>query len=177
MTVGLLATGSAMAISAEDAVELRTASTEALITFKKDTSGAENMLNNAKGFLVCPEITKGGFIVGVETGLCELQVGGETVDYYRLISAKFGWLAGLSWYSTILVFNEQGALDNFRTSDTKMEVGADLSVSIVEVGASGTVNTTNLRGPISGFIFSEKGLMADASLKGATLNKLELEVD
>ena len=87
MTVGLLATGSAMAISAEDAVELRTASTEALITFKKDTSGAENMLNNAKGFLVCPEITKGRFIVGVETGLCELQVGGETVDYYRLISA------------------------------------------------------------------------------------------
>jgi lipid-binding SYLF domain-containing protein len=176
MALGMLATGPALAaFTAADAAELGTESTAALATFEGDTSGAKTLIDNGKGVLVCPKITKGGFIIGVEGGKCEMRVGGKVVEYYRTRAAKVGLLAGLQSYSMVLVFNDQAALDTFRTGDREWEVGVDASVAVAKVGASGKMDTTNLQEAIVAFVFGEKGLMADLSLEGSNFKKIAVE--
>jgi lipid-binding SYLF domain-containing protein len=176
MALGMLATGPVLAaFTAEDAAELGTESTAAIAKFEGETSDAKTLLDNAKGLLVCPKITKGGFIIGIEGGKCEMRVGGKVVEYYRSSAAKLGLLAGIQSYSMILVFNDQAALDTFRTGDREWEVGVDASVAVAEVGATGKLDSTNLQEAIVAFVFGEKGLMADLSLEGSNFKKLEIE--
>jgi lipid-binding SYLF domain-containing protein len=176
LTLGLLLTGQASAaFTAADAAELDKEATAAVARFQSETSGSEALLDHAKAILVCPKITKGGFIIGVEGGKCVLRVGGKTVDYYANRAGKFGFLAGIQWYSLILVFNDQAALDKFRTGEREWEAGVDASVAVAKVGASGTLDTTNIKEAIVAYTFGEKGLMADVSLEGAVFKKLEVK--
>jgi lipid-binding SYLF domain-containing protein len=176
LVVSMLLTGQALAaFTASDATKLESDASAALARFKSQTTGAEDLLNHAKGVLVCPEITKGGFIIGVEGGKCVMQAEGKPVEYYTNRAGKFGLLAGIQWYSLILVFNDQASLDLFRTGKREFEIGADASVAVAKVGASGSLDTTNLKGPIVAFTFGEKGLMGDLSIEGATFKKLLVE--
>jgi lipid-binding SYLF domain-containing protein len=176
LTLGLLLTGQASAaFTAADAAELDKEATAAVARFQSETSGSEALLEHANAILVCPKITKGGFIIGVEGGKCVLREGGKTVEYYANRAGKFGWLAGIQWYSLILVFNDQAALDKFRTGEHEWEVGVDASVAVAKVGASGSLDTTNLQDPVVAYTFGEKGLMADLSLEGAVFKKLEVK--
>lgn len=163
------------AFTADDAKKLESEAAQTVARFQKETSGAETLLNNAKGILVCPEITKGGLIAGVEGGKCVLQVNGDTVGYYANRAVKFGLLAGVQWYSLILVFNQQAALDTFRTGEREFEVGVDASVAVAKIGAGGSLDTTNLQEAIVVFSFGQQGLMGDLSIEGATFKKLEIE--
>jgi lipid-binding SYLF domain-containing protein len=176
LAIGVLLSGQALAgFSTEDATELEAEASAAVAKFQSETTGTEALLDNAKAILVCPKITKGGFIVGVEGGKCVMKVGGKTIDYYRNRAGKFGWLAGIQWYSLILVFNDQATLDKFRTGEREWEVGVDASIAVAKVGASGSLDTTNLKEPIVAFTFGEKGLMADLSLEGAVFKRLEVK--
>jgi lipid-binding SYLF domain-containing protein len=176
LALGVLVSGQVLAdFKAEDAAALETEASAKVSEFQNQTSGAETLLNNAKGVLICPKITKGGFIVGVEGGKCTLRVGGKTVEYYRTRAGKLGLLAGIQSYSMILVFNQQAALDTFRTGEREWEVGVDASVAIAEVGATGKIDTTNLQEAIVAFVFGEKGLMADLSLEGSNFKKIKVE--
>ena len=69
LALGVLVSGQVLAdFKAEDAAALETEASAKVSEFQNQTSGAETLLNNAKGVLICPKITKGGFIVGVEGG-------------------------------------------------------------------------------------------------------------
>jgi lipid-binding SYLF domain-containing protein len=48
-------------------------------------------------------------------------------------------------------------------------------VAVAKVGASGTLDTTNIKEAIVAYTFGEKGLMADVSLEGAVFKKLEVK--
>lgn len=165
----------AMAMSQADADELSKEASATLEKFQGEVSDSAPLINGAKGILVCPKITKGGFIAGIESGACALQVDGKTVNYFRTSSAKFGFLAGIQSFSMILLFNDQTAMDKFRAGDRKFEVGADVSVAVLNVGGSGKLDTTNIKKEIVAFVFGEKGLMADASIEGTTFGKITVE--
>ncbi|MEN8204687.1 MAG: lipid-binding SYLF domain-containing protein [Pseudomonadota bacterium] len=176
LAIGVLMSGQALAaFTSADATELEAEASATAAEFQRETSGAETLLSSAKGVLVCPKITKAGFMFGIEGGKCVMREGGKTVDYYANRAGKFGWLAGIQWYSLILVFNEQEALDKFRTGDRDWEVGVDASVAVAKIGASGSLDTTNLKEPVVAYTFGEKGLMADLSMEGAVFKKLEVK--
>ncbi len=172
----MLLTGQALAaFTSTDAAEVDAEAKDAVATFDDDVTGAKVLIDNAKGLLVCPKITKGGFILGVEGGKCVMQVAGEAVDYYSNTAAKVGLLAGLQQYSMILVFNDQATLDKFRGGDRKWEVGVDLSVAVAKVGATGKLDTTKMQAAVVALVFGEKGLMAYLSLEGSNFKKLTIE--
>jgi lipid-binding SYLF domain-containing protein len=176
LALGVLMTGQALAaFTAADVAEVNAEAKTALATFNDDVTGAKVLIENAKGLLICPKITKGGFIIGVESGKCVMEVGGEAVDYYSNKAAKVGLLAGLQQYSMILVFNDQAALDKFREGDRKWEVGADLSVTVAKIGATGKLDTTKMQAAVVALVFGEKGLMGDLSLEGSNFKKLTIE--
>ena len=173
MTLGILMTGSALAdFTSADAAALEAESTAALAKFEAETSGAKTMLDSTYGMLICPKITKGGFVIGVEGGQCQMRVDGKGVGYYRTRAAKVGFLIGIQSYSMILAFNDKAALNTFMTGDREWEVGVDASVAIAKVGATGKLDTTNLKQAVVAFVFGEKGLMADLSLEGSNFKKI-----
>lgn len=176
VAVGLLLTGPAMAaFTAKDAAELDTAAKATQEKFQADTRGAEALFANAKGILVCPKITKGGFVVGVEGGDCVLTAGAEKPIYYGTSSLKAGLVAGVAQYSMILVINTDEALAKFTSGKREWELGADAGVAVAKVGANGSLDTTNVKAAIVSFFFGDKGLMGDASFSGSRFKKLDVE--
>ena len=71
------------------------------------------------------------------------------------------------------MFLTDEALASFRDS-SGWEAGVDGSVAVLQTGASGEIDTTNISAPVVGFAFGEQGLMADASIEGSKYTKLEL---
>jgi lipid-binding SYLF domain-containing protein len=66
----------------------------------------------------------------------------------------------------------EAALEQFRQSDG-WEVGVDGSVTLINTGVAGEIDTTTVTDPVIGFIFGEQGLMANLSLEGAKISKLD----
>ena len=64
------------------------------------------------------------------------------------------------------------ALKKFRAS-SGWKAGVDGSVALITVGAGEAVDTTNLKDPIVGFVFDQKGLMANLTLEGSKYTKLK----
>jgi lipid-binding SYLF domain-containing protein len=126
----------------------------------------------AVGMLVFPRITKGGVGVAGEYGEGVLRVNHQTVGYYSQSSASVGITLGLAKHSEIILFMTQDALDKF-TNSKGWSIGGDANVALVKVGAGGDYDTDTLKKPIIGFVFGEKGLIADLSLEGSKINKLD----
>jgi lipid-binding SYLF domain-containing protein len=72
----------------------------------------------------------------------------------------------------IIVFIEQKALDDFRNSDG-WESGMDGSVAVVEWGVGGSVDTTNIKDPIIGFVFCNKEFMFNLALESSKISKIK----
>ena len=162
-------------LTAEEVTKLDADAKAAIDKFLSDTDGAEEAFASAKGILTCPAIKKGGFIVGIESGKCVLTSDGSENIYYGTSSLKGGLLAGYSKYSMIMLLNADEALSKFAKQDKEWELGADVSVAVIQTGASGAIDTTNLKKEIVTFIFSEEGLMGDVSFQGARFKKLIVE--
>ena len=176
VALGLALSGQAMAAFTEqDAVKLDADGKATLATFEAQTKGADTVLANAKGVLVCPSITKGGFLVGVESGECVLTKGSATPLYYGTSALKGGFIAGLEKHSMILVLNTDEALAKFTSGSREWEMGVDASLAVAKLGAGATIDTTNLKKAIVVFVFGEKGLIGDVSFQGSRFKKLDVK--
>ena len=174
--VGLLFLGLSLVVGssvafAKSAQEIDVSVDVALEQFKKDINGGEEFLKSAKGVLVLPKVVKAGFVVGGQFGEGALRIEGKTVDYYNTAGASWGFLAGAQSVRVVIVFMQDDALKKFQESKG-WEAGVDGSVTLVEVGAAGAIDTTTTRDPIVGFVFGNKGLMADLSLTGSKYTKI-----
>jgi lipid-binding SYLF domain-containing protein len=119
-----------------------------------------------------PKVLKAGFGVGGEYGDGALRVGGRSVGYYNTAAASVGLQIGVESRAEVLMFMTEEALDRFQASNG-WEVGVDGSVTLIKVGVAGEIDTTTMRDPVIGFVFGEQGLMANLSLEGAKITKLD----
>ena len=165
-----LVVGSSVAF-AKSAQEIDVSVDVALEQFNKDIKGGEEFLKSAKGVLVFPKVVKAGFVIGGEFGEGALRIGGKTADYYSTAAASWGFLAGAQSVRVVIVFMQDDALKKFQESKG-WEAGVDGSVTLVNVGAAGRIDTTTIKNPIVGFVFGNKGLMADLSLTGSKYTKI-----
>ena len=143
----------------------------ALEKFEKDINGGKEFLKSAKGVLVLPSVIKAGFGIGGEYGEGALRIKGKTVDYYSTAAASIGFQLGAQSKTVILVFMEEEALKNFRGS-SGWEAGVDGSVALVKIGTGGSIDSNNIKDPIVGFVFGNKGLMYNLTLEGSKFTKL-----
>jgi len=143
----------------------------ALDRFKTDVPGAAEFLKNAKGILVIPNIIRIGFMFGGEYGEGAMLIDGETVDYYNTVAGSFGFQIGAQSKNLIIIFMDENALTKFRDS-LGWEAGVDGSIAVIDLGAGGSVDSTNVRHPIVGFVYGLKGLMVNISLEGSKFTKL-----
>jgi lipid-binding SYLF domain-containing protein len=66
----------------------------------------------------------------------------------------------------------KAALTDFRSSEG-WEVGVDGSVALLKVGAGGSLDTTNVKAPVVGVVFGNKGLMYNLTLEGSKMTKIK----
>jgi len=157
---------------AADPREIEVSVNVALEEFKREVGGAGEFLSSAKGYLVFPKVVKAGIGIGGEYGEGALRIEGKTADYYSTASASIGLQLGVQKKSIIIVFLTKESLAKFRKSEG-WEVGVDGSVALVTVGAGGSIDSTNIKDPIVGFVFGQKGLMYNLTLEGSKFTKLD----
>ncbi|HET6462094.1 MAG TPA: YSC84-related protein [Syntrophales bacterium] len=85
-------------------------------------------------------------------------MGGQTVDYYNITAASLGYQLGAQRTDVILSFMDGVALKKFSNS-VNWQAGVDGTVTVMECGAQGSIDTTKFKQPIIGFVFGQKGLM------------------
>lgn len=165
----LVGTGNVLAKSAQ---EIDVSVNVALDEFAEQVKGGKEFLATAKGVLVFPSVLKAGIGIGGEYGEGALRIGGKTVDYYSTAAASFGFQLGAQSKRIIIVFMQDDALQKFRESQG-WEAGVDGSVALITLGVGGAIDTTNIKDPIIGFVFSNKGLMYNLTLEGSKYTKLK----
>jgi lipid-binding SYLF domain-containing protein len=139
--------------------------------FRQEITGGAEFLSKATGVLVFPNVLKAGFGIGGEYGEGALRINGKTEAYYNTAAASIGLQLGAQSKSIVIVFLTQKAINDFRTSDG-WKAGVDGSVALVEWGVGEDINTIDIKDPIVGFVFSNKGLMYNLTLEGAKFTRI-----
>ncbi len=135
--------------------------------------GTRELLTSARGVLVFPSFVSAGFIVGGGSGQGVLRKGGKTTSYYRMTEASAGLLAGAQSQAVFILFMTDEALKRFDAS-SGWTVGADATVSMINVGANARVTTQTAQQEVIGFVMTNAGLMGNVSLNGNRVTRLDL---
>ena len=144
---------------------------ETLREFHRQIRGTRELVADAAAVLVFPTVVKAGIGIGGEYGEGVLLARGRAPEYYNTASASFGFQLGAQARSIIIVFMTEEALAGFQRIDG-WKVGVDGSVTLINVGAAGSVDTSRIGSPIVGFIFDGKGLMYNLTLEGTKISRM-----
>ena len=157
---------------ADTAGEIDMNVTATLDRFYSEVKDGRKLVGDSKGALVFPNVYKAGFVFGGEYGEGALLINGKTVDYYNTTTASWGFQIGAQKKSIILLFMQDEVLNNLRQS-SNWKVGADASVTLINIGADGSIDTAKFNEPILAFVIGQKGLMYNLTLEGTKFTKLE----
>jgi lipid-binding SYLF domain-containing protein len=144
-----------------------------LSTLFQQVPDSRDLVGRAAGVLVFPNVVEAGFVVGASRGQGALRVGGRTVSYHATTSGSLGLQAGAQSTAVFVLFMTQDALQRFQAS-RGWTVGADASVTIINVGATAQVTSATAQQPVVGYVLSNRGLMAGVTLDGARVTRLDL---
>jgi lipid-binding SYLF domain-containing protein len=173
LATGCTTTGSGSGDPAARRTAIDSAVDRTLSNLYQQAGGSEELVKSARGVLVFPNVVSAGFIVGAGSGEGALREAGKTTGYFRTTSLSAGLLAGAQSTSIIYLFMNQDALAKFVAS-RGWQVGADASVTLVAVGANARVDSRSAQQPIVAFVLNNAGLMANLSLDGARITRLEI---
>lgn len=146
---------------------------ETLKRLYANARGSQDLAGRARGILIFPRVLSAGLGVGGEFGDGVLRSGGRTEGYYRLVGASLGWQIGAQSRAIVLMFLTQDALDRFRNSKG-WTAGADATVSVAQVGATGDIDTNTVRQSVVGFALTNVGLFAGLKIDGSKVTRLDI---
>ena len=133
---------------------------------------ARRLGTSAKGILVFPNITKGGFVVGGMGGNGALIRNDGTIrDFYETGGVSYGLQAGVQKYGYALFLMDDSAFNNVNRANG-WEVGSSPSLVIVDEGMAGSLTTTTLNKSTYAFFFNQRGLMGGLSLQGSKITRI-----
>ena len=161
-----------MNASSVDSKELAADSRTALNKLYKTNPAARQLGANAKGILVFPNVTKGGFIVGGMGGNGALiRNDGSIQDFYQTAGASYGLQAGVQQYGYALFLMDSQAFANINKS-SGWEVGSSPSLVIVDKGKATSLTTTTVDAGTYAFFFNQRGLMGGLGLQGSKITRI-----
>jgi lipid-binding SYLF domain-containing protein len=147
---------------------------EALIKDTELGPTVKNLMNNAKGVMIFPDIIKAALFIGGEGGsgvLMAKQPNGawSYPAFYTMGSISFGFQAGGQSQQSVLIIMTQAGLDAILNEQVK--IGADISASAGPRGV-GAETATTAAGGKDVFVYSlNQGLFVGASVEGAIIAK------
>ncbi|HOW65759.1 MAG TPA: lipid-binding SYLF domain-containing protein [Verrucomicrobiota bacterium] len=159
--MSLLLAGATLPVQALDHKQLQADVDAAVIAFKKTDPSLKTVFSKAAGYVVFPNVGKGGFIVGGAHGNGHVYQEGNLVGYASLTQVTVGAQIGGQEFSEVIFFETKEALAKFKESGYAMS--AQLSAVAAADGAS--KNAKYVDG-VMVFTKAKGGLMAEASVGG-----------
>ncbi len=163
--------GSAAAIKNDDAIP-SIGARAALADLCAKNAGAASLAAGAKGVLVFPQVTKGGFIVGGYHGQGRMIQNGRIAGAYQTTGLSYGLQAGLQQFAYAMFFMSEEDLRHLDKSGG-WELGTAPNITIIDAGAATSLSTTSARKGVYCFFFDQTGLMAGLGLQGSKINKVQ----
>lgn len=127
---------------------------------KKD-AGLDMYFKKASGYVIFPNVGKGGLIIGGASGHGILYENGEAVGSANLKKLNVGLQAGGQAVIEVVFFENDAALAKFKEGN--FEFSAEASAVVADEGAS---KNANYNDGVMVFALPKAGLMADASVGG-----------
>jgi lipid-binding SYLF domain-containing protein len=139
-------------------------SRNAVAAFKAKDPSIDRFFNDCAGYVVFPNVGKGGFIVGGAHGNGTVFVNNAVDGYAVLSQVTVGLQAGGQEFSEIIFFKDAAAVSNFKRDE--FELSAQASAVIAESGAGTKADYSN---GIAVFVLPKGGAMLEASVGGQKL--------
>jgi lipid-binding SYLF domain-containing protein len=136
----------------------------AIEAFKKADSGLKDTFAKAYGYVVFPNVGKGGFIIGGAHGNGHVFEKGKLIGYGSLTQVTVGAQVGGQEFSEVIFFESKEALAKFKES----EFAISAQVSAVAAAEGVSKNAKYVDG-VMVFTKAKQGLMAEASVGGQKL--------
>ena len=174
-TLSLLAfaasAGLAVPALADDRGKLDTRARQSLAELEAQSPAARRAAKTAHAVLVFPSILKAGFVFGGETGNGVLFERGKPVGYFNLSGGSWGLQIGGQDFAYALFFMTPDSLSYLKKIEG-WQAGTGPSITVVNKGAAGEVDTSTATHDILAFPFNGKGLMADLTLQGTKITRI-----
>jgi lipid-binding SYLF domain-containing protein len=167
----MLAMGTATMAKAETAADLNLAATQALRTLCKTNPAAADLAQHASGILIFPNIVKAGLVFGGAYGEGELLEGARRNGYYNSVTASWGFQAGAESYGYIVFLMTPSAV-HYIQSTQGWEIGVGPTLVVVDQGIAKNLSSSTLKDDAYAFIFRQQGLMADVSIEGTKISRI-----
>jgi len=120
-----------------------------------------NLFANSAGYVIFPNVGKGGIGIGGAAGNGIVFQNGHPVGTAKMKQVNVGFQFGGQAYREVIFFENNAALDHFKQDN--YELGAQASAVAVTKGASVNVK---YRGGVMVFTQKKGGLMYEASVGG-----------
>lgn len=160
---GILAAGVMLGVGAANAWDAagEKRAHETIAAFKQADPGIETFFQDAYGYAVFPEITKGAIGIGGAQGDGTVFEGGASVGSSTMSQVTIGLQLGGQTYREIIFFKDKAALDNFKRGNFEVAAGASAVAA-----AKGASKSANYERGVAIFTMAESGLMFEASIGG-----------
>ena len=156
---------------ADDREKLVSRARTSLHELEASSAPARRAAKSAHAVLVFPSILKAGFVFGGETGNGVLLEGGKPAGFYNLSGGSWGLQLGGQDFAYALFFMTPGALEYLHKSEG-WQAGTGPSITVINKGAAGEVDTTTATHDVLAFPYNGKGLMADLTFQGAKITRI-----
>ncbi len=166
--LAVLASTTSFAWNLDDAEKYHAKAQAALAEFKKKDPVVQKFIDASVGYLVIPNVVKGGFGIGGARGKGVLYEDGAVTAIVTLTQVSIGFQLGGQAYSEFIFFEDNATLTNFKRGN--YELGAQASAVAITAGASADAD---FNGGMAIFTQAKGGLMYEASVGG---QKFKVEV-
>ena len=124
----------------------------------------KSLFDNAYGYVIFPNVGKGGIGVGGAAGNGAVYENGQLVGMAKMTQATIGFQFGGQAYREVIFFENKAQMDRFK--ENKIELSAQASTVAAKSGASANVKYTD---GVMIFTQAKGGLMYEASVGGQEL--------
>ena len=123
--------------------------------------GLDQFFTNSAGYVIFPNVGKGGFIIGGASGNGVVYENGTIIGMANLKKISVGLQAGGQAITEVIFFETENDLNEFKEGD--VEFSAEASAVALK---SGIAVNAKYRDGVAVFALPKAGLMADASVGG-----------
>ena len=129
--------------------------------FIKSDGLMKSLFDNSYGYVIFPNVGKGGIGVGGAAGNGIVYEKGKTTGSAKMKQVSVGFQFGGQAYREVIFFENKAALDRFK--ENKFEFAAQVSAVAATKGASADAK---YKDGVMVFTQEKKGLMYEASIGG-----------
>lgn len=129
--------------------------------FKAENPGLKQLLADAYGYAVFPEVGKAALVVGGSYGQGEVFEKGKLAGYATISQFTIGVQVGGDSFSELIIFENMEALNRFKSQ--KVEFAANASAVLVRAG---TAKMNDYEQGVKTMALSSGGMLLEAAIGG-----------